>query len=255
MENIYAVSATGRTLWHAVLPNERQTRWNFTIPLRDTGENTAPYSVLGLPHRVPREEVKAAYRRLALATHPDRNPDDSNATANFRRVQEAYERILVGRGEEETDTITLSVEVQGAGPTASSVACNDTGVVVGSSQGRVYTFDASGSLREARVLGDGQVRIAFRTDGTLGAAWCSNVLLLFRDNSVVNATESVDWPTALTMLQEDIVLWRSNNLTVMDPNGRLIYSVEFSKSIREVVTIGNMILCRGGVLAAFRRRA
>lgn len=255
MENIYAVSASGKTLWHAVLPNERQTRWNFTIPLQDDAENRVPYNVLGLPHRPTREQVKGAYRRLALATHPDRNPDDSNATANFRRVQEAYERILAGQGEEHTDTITLSVEMHGAGPTASFVACNDKGVVVGSSQGRVYAFDTSGSLYEARVLGDGQVRMAFRPDGSLGAAWCSDALLLFRDNSVVNATESVDWPTALTMLQEDIVLWRGNNLTIMDPDGRLIYSVEFSKGIRAVVTIGNMILCGSGVLAAFKRRA
>lgn len=112
----------------------------------------------------------------------------------------------------------------------------------------------AGTLREARVLGDGPVRVAFRPNGTLGAAWCSNALLLFCQDQIVNAAESVDWPSGLTMLQEDIVLWRRNEIQVMSPHGRLMYSLEFSKSITGVAASGNLLLCAGGVLAAFRRR-
>lgn len=255
MGNIYGVSANGKTLWHTPLPNERQTRWSFTIPLQDAKENKEPYDVLGIPSRAPLEKVKSAYRRLALATHPDRNPDDNEASANFRRVQEAYERILAGQNGESTDGITLSIEMQGGGPSASFIASNDTGVVVGSSQGRLYMFSAEGTLREARVLGDGPVHAAFRSDGTLGAAWCSNALLVFRRDQIVNAAESLDWPRALTMLQDDIVLWRRNEVQVMNPNGRLMFSLEFSKSVTDVVASGHMLLCAGGVLAAFRRRS
>jgi tetratricopeptide (TPR) repeat protein len=255
MGNIYAVSANGKTLWHSALPNERQTRWSFTIPAQDTKENKEPYDVLGIPSRAPLEKVKSAYRRLALATHPDRNPDDNEASANFRRVQEAYERILAGQNGESTDGITLSIEMQGGGPSASFIASNDTSVVVGSSQGRLYMFSAEGTLREARVLGDSPVHAAFRSDGTLGAAWCSNALLVFRRDQIVNAAESLDWPRALTMLQDDIVLWRRNEVQVMNPNGRLMFSLEFSKSVTDVVASGHMLLCAGGVLAAFRRRS
>ena len=37
------------------------------------------------------EEVKAAYRRLAKANHPDTNPDDKEAAERFQAVQAAYE--------------------------------------------------------------------------------------------------------------------------------------------------------------------
>mmetsp|Transcript_84281 Transcript_84281/g.239058 ORF Transcript_84281/g.239058 Transcript_84281/m.239058 type:complete len:349 (+) Transcript_84281:131-1177(+) len=50
-----------------------------------------PYEVLGVPRSAPLDEVKAAYRRLALRWHPDRNPADSaKAEAEFKRVSKAY---------------------------------------------------------------------------------------------------------------------------------------------------------------------
>ena len=48
------------------------------------------YAVLGVPPSATAEEIKAAYRRLALATHPDRHPDDPDAEARFRAISTAY---------------------------------------------------------------------------------------------------------------------------------------------------------------------
>jgi DnaJ domain len=195
MENIYAVSTDGKTLWHAALPNEKQTRWEFTIPIQGGQGSPEAYRALGLPLNAPRNDVKSAYRRLALSSHPDRNPSDKDAEAKFRLIQGAYEQILAGPGK-----ITVSMEIQGSGPTASFLAANAAGVVVGSSQGRLYVFNENGGLREARVLGDGPVRAALRPDGAVGAAWCSDVLLFFKENRIINAAEMLDWPRALTML-------------------------------------------------------
>jgi len=253
MGNIYAVAPNGKTIWRAELPNERQTRWRFTIPLKDGEGIRQPYSVLGLQSCATREEVKSAYRRLALATHPDRNPNDTNADARFRRVQEAYERILAGGREEGAAGITVSIEIQGAGPLVSSIAVKGADVIVGSSNGRLYVFNTDGSLREARVLGDNAAKIAFRDDQTLGAAWCGNALLWFRQNEIINAAEYPGWPHCLTMLGEDVVLWHGNEVQVMNTAGKLL-SLEFSKSVRAVVTCGDTFLCAGDVLAAFRRR-
>lgn len=105
------------------------------------------------------------------------------------------------------------------------------------------------------MLGDGPVRVALRPDGAVGAAWCGNALLFFREDQIINASESVDWPTALTMLGDDVVLWRRNDVQVMNSYGQLIFSIEFSKTVRSVVTHGNTILCAAGVLTAFRRIA
>jgi hypothetical protein len=104
------------------------------------------------------------------------------------------------------------------------------------------------------VLGDGPVRAALRSDGTVGAAWCSDALLFFKENKIVNAAEAFDWPRALTMLGDDVVLWRGNQVQVLDPNGQLLWSVEFSKSITGVAAHGDMLVCAAGVLTAFRRR-
>ncbi|MCJ7493919.1 MAG: DnaJ domain-containing protein, partial [Deltaproteobacteria bacterium] len=49
------------------------------------------YDLLGLNQSATPEEIKKAYRRLAHQFHPDKNPGDSSAPEQFRRIAEAYE--------------------------------------------------------------------------------------------------------------------------------------------------------------------
>jgi molecular chaperone DnaJ len=49
------------------------------------------YTVLGLEKGVSDEEIKKAYRRLAVKFHPDKNPGDKVAEENFKELGEAYE--------------------------------------------------------------------------------------------------------------------------------------------------------------------
>ena len=49
------------------------------------------YEVLGVSKGVSKDEIKKAYRRLAVQFHPDRNPDDRNAEEKFKEATEAYE--------------------------------------------------------------------------------------------------------------------------------------------------------------------
>ncbi|MDQ7058501.1 MAG: molecular chaperone DnaJ [Ghiorsea sp.] len=49
------------------------------------------YDVLGVDKSADKNDVKRAYRKLAMKYHPDRNPDDEKAAASFREVTEAYE--------------------------------------------------------------------------------------------------------------------------------------------------------------------
>lgn len=49
------------------------------------------YKVLGVERSATQDEVKRAYRKLAVKYHPDKNPGDAQAEKEFKKVSEAYE--------------------------------------------------------------------------------------------------------------------------------------------------------------------
>ena len=48
------------------------------------------YQLLGVPEKADRDEIRAAYRRLAKQYHPDANPDDEATAERFKEIGEAY---------------------------------------------------------------------------------------------------------------------------------------------------------------------
>jgi DnaJ-class molecular chaperone len=48
------------------------------------------YEVLGVGRQASAEELKRAFRKIAMDSHPDRNPDDMAAHARFKEASEAY---------------------------------------------------------------------------------------------------------------------------------------------------------------------
>ncbi|KAI0748076.1 hypothetical protein C8Q80DRAFT_1170004 [Daedaleopsis nitida] len=52
------------------------------------------YAVLGLSEDASLEVVKSTYKQLALKTHPDKNPGNADATAQFQRISEAYDTLV-----------------------------------------------------------------------------------------------------------------------------------------------------------------
>ena len=51
------------------------------------------YEVLGVTRDADDKTLKSAFRKLAMKYHPDRNPDDSEAEAKFKEINEAYDAL------------------------------------------------------------------------------------------------------------------------------------------------------------------
>ncbi len=60
--------------------------------LRDNGKEY--YAILGVSQDATEEELRRAYRRLALQHHPDKNPGDPRAGERFKEISEAYAVLM-----------------------------------------------------------------------------------------------------------------------------------------------------------------
>jgi curved DNA-binding protein len=49
------------------------------------------YKILGVERNASKDDIKRAYRKLALKTHPDRNPGNAKAEEHFKEINEAYQ--------------------------------------------------------------------------------------------------------------------------------------------------------------------
>ncbi|EPP35958.1 Chaperone protein DnaJ [Chlamydia avium] len=73
------------------------------------------YDVLGVSKTASLEEIKKAYRKLAVKYHPDKNPGDAEAEKRFKEVSEAYEVLSNAQKRESYDRYGKDGPFAGAG--------------------------------------------------------------------------------------------------------------------------------------------
>ncbi|MDD4356341.1 MAG: DnaJ C-terminal domain-containing protein [Smithellaceae bacterium] len=61
------------------------------------------YQVLGVDKKASSDEIKKAYRKLAVKWHPDKNPNDKAAEEKFKKISEAYAVLSDAKKREEYD--------------------------------------------------------------------------------------------------------------------------------------------------------
>ena len=73
------------------------------------------YEVLGLSRDAPGDDIRKSYRQAALKNHPDRNPNDPEATSRFKEATEAYQVLSCDEKRARYDKFGHA-GVDGAGP-------------------------------------------------------------------------------------------------------------------------------------------
>ena len=67
------------------------------------------YEVLGVTRDANDQELKTAYRKLAMQYHPDRNPGDAEAEEKFKECSEAYQVLTDAQKRAHTTATVMRV--------------------------------------------------------------------------------------------------------------------------------------------------
>ncbi len=116
------------------------------------------YEVLGVERNASKDEIKKAYRKLAIQYHPDRNPEDSDAEEKFKEATDAYEVLSNDQKRQAYDQFGFAgVEGMGGGGHDYSTVFRDFEDIFGDFSSIFESFFGGGgrrrSARESRMRG------------------------------------------------------------------------------------------------------
>jgi molecular chaperone DnaJ len=115
------------------------------------------YELLGVSRDASDQEIKTAYRRLAMQHHPDRNPDNPEAEDKFKEASEAYQVLSDSEKRAAYDRYGHAAFSGGGGGNPFAGA-QDIGDIFGDFFGEMFNMGGNSSRRPSRVQRGQDVR-------------------------------------------------------------------------------------------------
>ncbi|MBL6665851.1 MAG: molecular chaperone DnaJ [Flavobacteriaceae bacterium] len=114
------------------------------------------YEILGVSKGASANEIKKAYRKKAIEFHPDKNPGDKGAEANFKKAAEAYELLSDPQKKSQYDQFGHSAfESGGFGGAGGSMNMDDIFSQFGDIFGSAFGGGGFGGFGQSQARGKG----------------------------------------------------------------------------------------------------
>jgi molecular chaperone DnaJ len=107
------------------------------------------YEILGVTRTANDQEIKSAYRRLAMRYHPDKNPNDAAAEGKFKEAAEAYSVLSDAEQRRRYDRFGHAGVSSGQGPTWGAPGFGGIEDILGDLFGFGDVFGARGGTRRS----------------------------------------------------------------------------------------------------------
>ena len=123
------------------------------------------YEILGVSKNATSDEIKKAYRKLAIKYHPDKNPDNKEAEEKFKEAAEAYEVLSNAEKKQRYDQFGHQGMKNGGGFSGQGMTMDDIfeqfGDVFGGSFGSFFNGGRGGQRRTRTPVGS-NIRIRLK---------------------------------------------------------------------------------------------
>lgn len=107
------------------------------------------YEVLGVQRNASADEIKKAYRKMAIKYHPDKNPGDKEAEEKFKEAAEAYDVLSNADKKAKYDQFGHAAFEGGGGFSGGGMSMEDIFASFGDIFGSGFNFSFGGNRRQA----------------------------------------------------------------------------------------------------------